>query len=229
MQNRFNSVFNIGFPERHGAGGNSLLRYTATDEGFGIWLFAFRAHHFYNLFVTGEFNVTAKQNISNPYQRVEPIYAQQRKTERLPQVVAPLQMRFFVRKDIRHICFFHRRRQKNMRLKNAENKRCGDAVTKVNVFCVFYAFVCLSAKLHEAHNRIDCHCQNTEKPNCRKQRCNVQTCVCRHSNPFKIAVSKLGVYTCIHTCKPCLHRKGRLAEYLVGNRLRTRNQAERAF
>lgn len=129
----FHTLLDANLTERQRAGDDRLARHTARKQHRGIGLDGALVHRADHPLIAGQFNVAAEQRIGEPQYGVEPVDSQQRETQRLPPVVTPREMRLLMRQYILPLYLIQTGGQIDVWFYNAEDKRRGNGIAKINV------------------------------------------------------------------------------------------------
>ena len=111
----FYPLCNTNFSKGQRAGGDGAVVDAAFQQRLRVIRPGLPAQRFHNFFVTGQFDIPAKKNISEPHQGIEPVDGQQKKAKRFPPVVLSADMGFFVGDDVGDILFRQEAGQKYFR------------------------------------------------------------------------------------------------------------------
>ena len=110
-------------PKARGAGRNSAAVDAARDERLHIIGSLLAAQFSDHGFIARQLDIPAQQHIAEPHHRVEPVDRQQQEAQRLPQVVAPAQVRLLVGNDVLPVAAVHAIWEINSRTDRTEHER----------------------------------------------------------------------------------------------------------
>ena len=122
MQHAFDPVLDAHFAKCKGAGGDGPAVDAAGKQRLGIVCPGIVIQRLDDLLVAGKLDVAAKQDISEPHKRIEPIDREKQEAKRLPKVILAAKMRLFVRYDVLGALLDNTERQIYARLDDAENE-----------------------------------------------------------------------------------------------------------
>ena len=159
-----NTFFDANFTERQRAGDDRLARHTARKQHRGIGLDGALVHRADHPLIAGQLNVAAEQRIGEPQRGVEPVDRQQREAQRLPPVVTPRKMRPLMREYILPLYLVQTGGQIDAWFYNAENKRRGNGITKVDIFPHTERYTHAPAQPKITHERIEQHGFKADEP-----------------------------------------------------------------
>ena len=130
IEHLFHALLYAYLTERQRTCRHRPARRAAREQRAGILPAFLEPQRFYRPLIACKLNVSAKENISGPHQRVEPIDRQNQEAQRLPQIIPPRNMRTLMRDDMRALRRVHPRREIDDRPEYAENKRRIDRITQ---------------------------------------------------------------------------------------------------
>ena len=111
VHNALDPFFHACLTKGKRAGGDPAAVDTAVKKCGGVSTHFILLHMLDDLLIASCFNIPAQQNISKPKHRVEPVNAQQKKSDRLPPVILALDMCLLMGDHIYHIGICDRIRQ----------------------------------------------------------------------------------------------------------------------
>ena len=123
VHNRFDTLLYSDLAEGEGAGRNSAAVDAARDERLHIIGSLLAAQFSDHGFIARQLDIPAQQHIAEPHHRVEPVDRQQQEAQRLPQVVAPAQVRLLVGNDVLPVAAVHAIWEINSRTDRTEHER----------------------------------------------------------------------------------------------------------
>ena len=229
MQDSLHPLPHADLAESKRACADDPLLLTAMDERIRIRLFYLGAQGLQHALVTGKLNIAAEQNVRRPQNGIEPIHAQQGKAERLPDVVAPRDMRTLMRDHIRNVLLADRRRQIDARAENAEDKRRRNVVADADAVLALDRHAHTAMHTHIADRGIQQHCRHAEDPNDRRGR---HDRLHRRHAPRARGRQRLGEHgidQCVQGIDTRVDRRRRGIHDILRYRLDARNQAQHAL
>ena len=90
------------------------------------------------MLITAHFHITAHEIIGDPYQRIEPVYAEKKDGNHFHLMIVAADMVSFMLKYTHALRLTKTEREINLRMKKSHNKRYGNAVTFIDIIFIFY-------------------------------------------------------------------------------------------
>ena len=165
MENGSNTLLHAYLTECQRAGCDHSARNAAGQQRFRIGFFVLSAHITDDLFVAGQFDVPAQQDIGCPHQRMKPIDCQQNKPKRLPPVVTAAQMRPLMGNHVFHLYFVHTEGQIDFRANDTQNKGRVNLFIEPDVVFPAESNPDSGANPQITNYRIEQQCSHSRKPN----------------------------------------------------------------
>ena len=182
-----------------------------------------------HLFVAGQFNVPAQENVGHPHQRIEPIDGQKQESQGLPPVIFPSDVRLLMGHHMMEVITVHAVGQVDSRFQNSQYEGRTNGFALENILPEDGRHAEIPTKPQISDGSIGNHNHHTNQPDHSQNGHYIGTVIGRDRYPFKIAVIEIVIYLLIHQGNSGLDIKIWAGNNLLREGLSTGNQAQCTF
>ena len=134
MHHTFDPLFDPNFSKGQRTGGNAATLDAAIQKCRGVSPAAVHWHIPNHFFIAGCLDIPAKQNVSDPQHRIEPVDAEQQVSRGFPPMVMSADMGLLMGNDIGNVFCIHPGRQVDHRANQPQHKGCIHKLAPLDAF-----------------------------------------------------------------------------------------------